>query len=169
MSNISDTRLIPLSQGKFALIDASDYDFLIQRKWRCQKNYNNFYAAGFQYIGKYKYKKIYMHRLILNTPEDMHVDHINMDGLDNRRCNLRLVTKSQNMMNGNSHRGSSSSYKGVSWYKRKQKWQAKIQVNGRQIFLEYFTSETEAALAYNTAALKYFGEYARLNIIQVAA
>lgn len=108
-----------------------------------------------------------MHRLILGTSVGMEVDHVNGDGRDNRRVNLRLATHSQNMANQRKRRdGISSRYKGV-WYERRRKrpWRAKIKVRGRQVNLGYFETEEEAAYAYNLAALEHFGGFARLNEI----
>lgn len=106
-----------------------------------------------------------MHRDILGVVNDKNVfvDHINHNRIDNRRCNLRLVTKSQNNQNRSSLKNSTSKYLGV--YIRKGKWISRIKVNQKPIHLGTFTCETQAALAYNNAAELHFGEYANLNII----
>ena len=104
-----------------------------------------------------------MHRQIINPSKRKIVDHINRNPLDNRRANLRIVTKSQNNMNRSGRRGTSSKYKGVSWSKTINCWRAMISVNKKGIFLGRFDSETEAAKAYDEAAKKYHGEYAYLN------
>ena len=105
---------------------------------------------------------VLLHRMIAAAPEGMEVDHINGDGLDNRRENLRVCTHHENMRARHRAWGSSD-YKGVSWHKQIQKWRAFIGSNGRILHLGCFTDEKEAARAYNEAALKYFGEFAVLN------
>ena len=102
-----------------------------------------------------------MHKLII-PGIGFDVDHINMNGLDNRRVNLRVATRSQNMANSRS-RGGSSQYKGVCWRKDTLKWQASIKINYKQINLGSYADEVQAALAYDRAARHYFGEFARLN------
>jgi len=101
---------------------------------------------------------------VIDAGPDILVDHINMDSLDNRRENLRVCNKSQNMANGLS-RGGSSKYKGVYWDKNRNKWLSAITVNYRQIHLGRFDLELDAVKAYNKGALKYFGEFARLNAV----
>ena len=91
------------------------------------------------------------------------VDHINNNGLDNRRCNLRLATRQQQNMNRKKLKGCSSRYKGVYWAKNRKKWCVRIEFNAKVMFLGYFESEIKAGKAYDEAAIKYFGEFARLN------
>ncbi|SRR6266436_2675524 len=93
------------------------------------------------------------------------VDHINHNLYDNTNENLRIATPSQNNINKNKRLGCSSKYKGVSWSQVLGKWKAGIKVRGKQIHLGYFDIEEDAAKVYNVAALKYFGEFAFLNII----
>jgi hypothetical protein len=105
-----------------------------------------------------------MHRQIVNPPDDLLVDHHNHNGLDNRRFNLRLATDSTNQQNARKRiTKTTSRFKGVDFVKATGKWRARIAVNGRRLFLGSFDSELEAALAYDAAARKYFGEYACLN------
>jgi hypothetical protein len=107
-----------------------------------------------------------MHRLILGLTSDdpLEVDHINGDRLDNRRSNLRVANQSQNLANQRKTRGASR-YKGVDWHERHQLWRARIQKDGKRRLLGWFASEDEAGVAYNEAAVRLFGEYARLNVI----
>lgn len=149
---------IQLTQGKVALVDDADFEWLSQWNWCAlrQRGNNRWYAV------RGRNPLIYMHRLILNPPEGYESDHIDGGGLNNRRSNLRICTCSQNHMNRHRAWGSSI-YKGVYYYKRYMKWGARIQINRKQLHLGYFNSEIEAAKAYNKAAIKYYGEFARIN------
>lgn len=106
-----------------------------------------------------------MHRMILNAKNGDLVDHKNHNGLDNRRSNLRLCCNTKNHMNGQTHRDNQSGYKGVSMDKRRGNFRARIKHNGKEVWIGTFTTAKEAALAYNHAAVKYFGEFAKLNTI----
>lgn len=141
---------IPLTKGKVTLVDDADYAWLLQQRWRFRSGYA-------------RSDKTSMHRLIMNAPRDMEVDHINGDTLDNRRKNLRLATVKQNRMNRSKHKITSSQYKGVSWEKRSSKWRARIKLNRKFIYLGIFASEIDAANAYDKAAHIYHGEFARAN------
>ena len=114
----------------------------------------------------YPYSKINgkscaLSRLIMNCPEDMEVDHINGKPWDNRKCNLRVVTRSQNGMNTGTRISNTSGYKGVVWYKSRSKWMAQITFNNKRYFLGYFDDINDAINARKEAELKYFGEYSR--------
>ncbi len=105
-----------------------------------------------------------MHRVIMQARPGKFIDHINHNGLDNRIANLRHASRTENNWNARKRKGKySSKYKGVCWFKVKKKWQARIQVNGKGIFLGIFTNEMDAARAYDKAARKYYGEFAYLN------
>ena len=106
-----------------------------------------------------------MHRLIMCATADQQIDHRNGQGCDNRRCNLRFSTQSQNCMNRNKIIGCTSKYKGVSWSKGMKKWRACIYPNYTFRHLGWFRDEHDAALAYNEAALEHYAEFARLNVI----
>jgi hypothetical protein len=149
---------VKLTQGKVALIDDEDWELVSKYSWYAYKNKhgNTFYAA----TTNSKNFKIRMHRLIMNTPSGKQVDHINGNGLDNRRVNLRVCTNSQNHMNGQKVHGKSV-YRGVC--KDRKWWKARICVNRQQINLGLFTDEIEAAKAYDEAASKYFGQFANIN------
>lgn len=147
---------IPLTKGEFAIVDDEDYEFLSQFKW-C---YSHGYAQR-----RVNNKNVYMHRFLAGEHGKI-VDHINRNKLDNRRSNLRVCTQSENNMNRITNAVREvAKYKGAHWNKRANKWMACIKSNGKQIHLGYFKSEEDAANAYNYAALKYFGEYARLNVV----
>ena len=105
-----------------------------------------------------------MHRLIMNCPKGLLVDHKNHDGLDNRKCNLRLCTNAENQYNQKPlQKKTSSQYRGINWQKRIGKWDVWIQLNGKSIFLGSFSNEIEAAKAYDKKAKELFGEFAHLN------
>ena len=113
-----------------------------------------------------KTRHYYAHRIVyaLQTGEDpgeLQVDHI--IGLE-EPLKLRLATHAQNNANQKPNKGGSSRYKGVTWHKRAEKWQAQIMVNNKKIYLGCFNDEEEAAAAYNVAAIEHFGKYARLNV-----
>ena len=155
---------IPLTQGKFALVDDADFNYLNQWKWYAKKGVDTFYAKRDQYINR-KRNFIWMHRLILHAPDNMEVDHISHNGLDNRRGNLRLVTHQQNCMNQQVRKDKSSKFKGVYWDKQCKAWVAKIQNKKKRLNLGYFDNEIDAAIMYNQKAVELFGEYAWLNPI----
>lgn len=167
------TKAIPLTRGKHALVDESDYGFLMQWNWyACERGGGGFYATRASYFrlphGERKSKPIQMHNVLMNPPAGMEVDHINNNPLDNRRSNLRVCIHRQNMGNLTKPRKgrTSSPYKGVSWHKYHECWQAMIKVNYHQKWLGNFTEPKEAAAAYNRAALEHFGEFAHLNDLE---
>lgn len=155
---------------KFALVDDEDYNRLSQYKWTAVKRPNDqFYAVRSIQIDKGKRVIILLHRDVLDVVgKKCTIDHRDHNGLNNQKENLRICNTSENL--GNRRNSASlnitSKYKGVHWFKRNSKWHAQIMVNYKHIHLGYFTNEKDAALAYNRAAIKYFGEYAYLNIIE---
>lgn len=154
---------IPLSQEMIALIDDSDYELIAAYKWYAAHAYDDLYYAVTNRQSKPK-RQIRMHRLILDAPNGYLVDHIDGNGLNNQRVNLRLATRSQNKANQHRRNSSNTSkYKGVSWYKTRNCWRSQIKVGGKKLGLGYFSSEEEAAHAYDQAAIKYFGEFSNLN------
>jgi hypothetical protein len=159
-----ETKEIPLTQSKTAIIDASSYDFLMQWKWCAASRRGTFYAiANIPESDGSRFSQL-MHRLIMGNPEYSFVDHIDGNGLNNCRNNLRLATPLENARNrGPYSKQTTSVFKGVSWSKEKEKWQASIRVPGRKIFLGRFDSEIEAALAYDNAARIYHSDFAFLN------
>lgn len=139
-------RTIKLTKGYEATVDDEDYDFLMQWKW---------YAARTPYIyavrnsyEKGKQRRVFMHRILCGTPDDLFTDHRNADTLDNRKENLRVATPAQNAWNRAAVRGSSSKHKGVCWNRRSGKWQAQIKIGRKNHYLGLFLSEKDAAGAY---------------------
>lgn len=153
---------IPLTQGKFALIDDCDYLIVSLFKWYAYRFPNIFYAVTKIKLNN-KWTNLSMHRLILNAKLHEQTDHRDRNGLNNQRYNIRKCNHSQNMMNSKSHKGSSSKYKGVAWHKREKKWMAQIKVNNKQTHLGYFNLEVEAGRAYDKKAKELHGEFVRLN------
>lgn len=161
-------RQIPLTRGKFALVDDDMFDFLSQFKWLAIGGRPTWYAGrGISTGIAYKGRTIYMHRLIIDAPEDMQVDHIDGNGLNNTRSNLRLATPAENRRNLTREPISASGYKGV--YRVYRKWRAMIQVNRKSWHLGYFDSAEEAARAYDAAAIIHHGEFASLNFKEAQA
>lgn len=155
--------LIKLSQGRYAKVDPQDYYRLNEQNWFAAESRGRLYATGHTSgKGGIKRRTIKMHKLILNAPKGLEIDHRNGDGLDNRRSNLRLGTHQQNTHNKISKKGRSK-YKGVSFKKQTGKWGASIGVNYKRTHLGYFEKEVDAAIAYDKAAYQMMGEYARLN------
>ena len=168
------TKEIKLTQGKVALVDDEDFEELSKHKWYANKISNIFYAMRNSKKNDKcgRGKIILMHREIINTPQDKFTDHINGSGLDNRKNNLRICTNQQNIFNSKIRKNNKCGYKGVRYKKndnktiRKKPYESCIQTEGRLKFLGYYKTKEEAARVYNQAALKYHGEFARLNIIK---
>jgi hypothetical protein len=150
-----------LTQGQMALIDDEDYELVSQYKWYAHKYKHAFYAQTSAYKNG-KQKTIKMHRLIMKAQSKQQVDHINHNGLDNRRANLRLCTNAENQHNQQKTRGTSK-YKGVAWCNSRKKWETTIHVNGKNLHLGRFSLEEDAARAYDKAAKKHYGEFAGCN------
>jgi hypothetical protein len=148
---------IPLTQGESTSVDDGDFKEIGKYKWSTLKLKHTCYARGWV-----DGKVVYMHRMLMGNPKGLDVDHINGNGLDNRRCNLRVCNRSQNSMNNHKRTGTSK-YKGVSWYKRGGKWHSQIMIDGIQKHIAYFDDEIEAAKSYDIHALELFKEYACLN------
>jgi len=158
-------RRIPLTKGKFAIVDLDDYYWLKKFRWFASKNIITYYANRNAYSWENaKTRSFLMHRLIIKAPDNLLVDHINYNGLDNRKANLRLATKMQNNRHVIRTRNpGTSKYKGVTWRKDRKKWAVKIMADGKTISLGYYKDEIQAAKVYDRAAKIYHGEFAALN------
>ena len=153
---------IPLTKGQFAIVDAEDYDRLMEHKWHAVKPSTVWYAVRIAYDGKRR-KRIRMHRDIMNAPDDKQVDHINRNGLYNVKNNLRLCTASQNEHNKGINKTNTSGFKGVSWSRQNKRWRVTITDLGKSVHLGYFFCIIKAAAAYDRVAKELFGEFAYTN------
>lgn len=155
------TKLISLTRGLFTLVDDRDFEHLSSVRWHARVA-----PVGAVYVSRSTTDRayVYMHREIMGlTPKDrVHVDHVNDDTLDNRRCNLRVASHSDNVANGVWHKPTRSGYRGV-WPGTKGGWEAHITVRHQRIYLGHFHTAIEAAAAYDSAAQQHRGEFARLN------
>ena len=161
-------KLIPLTQGKFAIVDNEDYIYLSKLKWHIQKVKGLIYAKNCVYLGggrnNQRSENTFMHRLIMGASKGQQIDHINGNGLDNRKCNLRFCTQMGNNRNARCRTPKSSKFKGVCVQNRiKKPWQASITVDYKQRWLGSYATQEEAAKAYDAAARKYYGEFACPN------
>lgn len=156
--NDDGTTSIPLGRGYTAIIDTDDVDLVRGIRWTAVKSDHRVYA----YSNTSAYKGM-LHRLIVNAPKGVDVDHWDGEGLNDRRSNLRIATRSENMVNVPLRSSNTSGYVGVSWHRGAAKWRSAIKKNGRQIHLGFFASAEEAARAYDVKARELFREFAQLN------
>jgi hypothetical protein len=154
-------RRIPLTRGKYAIVDPEDYERLNKVKWHTGGKEGIFYARQTKGING-KQVTTLMHREVVSVPNDMVVDHINHNGLDNRKANLRPATVAQNTWNRYTKKDSNR-FRGANWDPTTKKWLARLTLNGSRITIGYFDNEIEAAKAYDEAAKRLRGEFAVLN------
>lgn len=153
------------NEKNFTLVDDEFYHALITHKWHCHNVKRKTYYARRSVMKNGVIKTIYMHHIILPPKDGYEIDHKNGNGLDNRRKNLRFVTRSQNHANIGKTLGRSSKFKGVYKDKRINKWVSRIKVNQKNIYLGSFKNEKDAARVYNKYAVKFFGDFSKLNVI----
>jgi len=149
-------KYIKLTQNKQAVVDDGDHEELSRYSWYYKQGYA---VRNSEYSNDGKRTTIRMHREIMSTPTGFETDHINHDKLDNRRKNLRIVDRSQNMWNRKPQKGRSP-YKGVTYNKKHGKWYAQIQKNGVKIHIGSYSSDIEASKAYQEAASRLHGTFA---------
>jgi len=158
---------IPLSQGKFAIVEAKDYGWLSQWKWTADNHKHTWYAYRNGRKDDGVSKKLYLHREIMNPPHNLTVDHKDYDGLNCRRKNMRNCTFQQNQQNKPARQGGTSKFKGVSLFRDKIRWVAHIRINEKSVYLGLFDNEVDAAITYDQTAKEYFKDFAYLNFKEV--
>ena len=156
---------IQLTQGKVAIVDDADFEFLNQFKWHALKLAGKFYVGRKLTVSKCKRNQIFMHRFIMKPDKGMVIDHLDGNPLNNQKNNLRICTHSENMRNCKISINNTSGFKGVSFVKKNNTYKSAIKLNKKTIYLGYYIDPIDAAKAYNDAALKYHGEFANLNKI----
>ena len=156
---------IPLTQGQFALVDDDDFELVSQYKWYAawSPSTKGFYAITHIHKPDGKRTTLKMHRLIMNPKPGEDVDHIHHNTLDNRKSELRLCTRSQNMQNTRKYANNRSGHKGVRWRNDCQKWRAQIWINGKQIHLGNFIEVNDAIAARAAAVILYHKEFGRIS------
>jgi hypothetical protein len=155
---------IPLTQGKIALVDDEYLEDLSKHEWQFDKGCRTGYAVRTIYRPKKELIRMHRYLLGLRKGDKMICDHIDGNGLNNQKHNLRLCNKSENGRNRNKTNNIKLSiFKGVTFNKSHGKWQPQICLNGKHQYLGYFSSEVEAARAYDKKAKEIFGEFAFLN------
>ena len=162
-------RRIYLDEGQWTILDVEDYYTFGNLKWSLGGHKRKFYAVRGAKDKNGRFEMLRLHREIMNAPKGLLVDHKNGNALDNRKANLRLATHWQNSCNRKKvNTNTWSRFIGVSFHKRRGLWTAEIRYRGKHIWLGYFKTEIEAARAYDAAAKKYHGEFARLNFPEKA-
>lgn len=158
---------IELNQGQIAIVDNSDFEQLSQFTWyiKARSDGRGFYAETAQRLPSSGVHHMKMHRVLLGVPVGQRIDHIDGNGLNNQRANLRFCTASENGGNAQRNCNNKSGYKGVSWRQDCHRWRASITVKRRRFRIGHFLTPLEAALAYDTVAVKLYGEFARTNAV----
>lgn len=157
-----DVAYISLTKGYEAMIDVEDLELVGAYNWYAHVHKRIVYARRTSYIGR-KATRVYMHRAIMGSQGVMVIDHIDCNGLNNRRCNLRFATQSQNLQNQRTRLVNKSGIKGVSWDRNTSKWRAQISAQGKKISIGYFESKELAQSAYSEASKSMHKDYSRVS------
>jgi hypothetical protein len=156
---VEGAKWIPLTQDKFALLDDADYELV--------RGHSYYFSKSKTICGGYAMRgsdDLLLHRIIMGlTDPEIKVDHINGDGLDNRRANLRSGTQGQNLKNRSIQKGNKSGYKGSYFDKQANKWRANISIDNKTKYIGLFDTVEETARAYDKKAKEHYGEFAKLN------
>lgn len=158
------TREILLTQGYVAIVDDEDYELAMRYRWQAKKAKRTVYAMHRLPLRAGKRPALYLHRLIMQAPDDREVDHRDWDGLNCTRSNLRLATRAQNLGHTGISPRNTSGFLGVTWSKKAKRWQAGYKLAGRTITIGYFDDPREAARARDRAVLASRGEFAVVNV-----
>lgn len=156
-------KFIKLTQNQYAIVDDEDFEKLNHHKWCATKKGNTYYVrrGGNPRKG---IKQIMMHREIMDNPMGLEIDHIDGNGLNNQRSNLRICTHRQNLWNSRPYnKNTSSTLKGVHWCKARKRWIARVCINGKSTYIGSFLSEDEAGIARDRVARDLCGDFARTN------
>jgi hypothetical protein len=159
-------RRVYVSDGRYALVDQQDFYRVSKLDWIIKEDFDSVYAVRFFKETGRRSRLDSMHRFICKPAKGLFIDHKNCNGLDNRRDNLRPATQSQNTCNRPKRRNTTSRFIGVHLAKKEKRWAAQIKYKGGKKWLGYFDNEEDAARAFDRAARKYHGEFARLNFPQ---
>lgn len=157
------SKLIPLTKGKFAVVDDEDFEALSAFRWHAYPDRGTFYARRSDYSEGHVAKTVLMHRQVLGAGKGEQVDHVNGDGLDNTRTNLRFCTPLENARNARRRKDNQSGFKGVVWHKQRKQWVAHIRIDGKLKHLGLFPTKEDAARAYDEVAKRIHKEFANLN------
>jgi hypothetical protein len=158
-------KLVPLTQGKFAMVDDDDYERVMQHKWCVFKSNKRFYASTKILHGDKTWKNLMLHRFILNKHQDKNVCFKDKDGFNCCKGNLIELNAGERTHLSEKMVVKTSKYVGVHWSKQRNKWLAIIRFKKQKYDLGGFENEADAAMSYNTKALELYGENAKLNVI----
>jgi hypothetical protein len=158
-----DVARVPLTRGFMAIIDTADVPLVEGFNWYADEKSGTVYAATTVLLDNGNQCTLYLHRRVLGlTISTVHVDHIDGNGLNNQRSNIRPCSRSENMRNRGAYRNNTSGFKGVFWFARDRRWRARIRVDGKDKHLGFFDDPEAAHEAYCAAAAELHGEFARV-------